>query len=132
MFIVVLHLSPVIRWWPIASRLKSIFNCQVTAKLLEYPEVRRRIPGYIIDVQDAAIWLTKHAIFGDEGDSEGLYHLAFAMSGDATDNKGRSITPILLRLLNFPPWIRDRLAQVHVFPGSHTVFHCVYLYFHTH
>ena len=51
-------------------------------------------------------------VFGDRNNVEGLYHLAFAMTGDATETKGDSITPILLRLLNLPPWIRDRMQQI--------------------
>lgn len=89
-----------------------LFRYAVTAKLMNYPVSRRRVAGYILDVQDASLWDLKRLLFGEGGDEDGLYHLAFGMSGDATDNKGNSITPILLRLLNFPPWIRDRLSQV--------------------
>ena len=82
------------------------------SKLLRYPVDREATPGYIVDVQDATIWGEKHKAFGDRDDEDGIHHMAVALTGDATETKGDSLTPILLRLLNLPPWIRDRMQQM--------------------
>ena len=93
--------------------IKSWANAKM-AKAFRYPVDRATVPGYILDVQDANIWQTKRETFGETRDNknEWIYNLAVAMSGDAADFKGASLTPILIRILNLPPWVRDRAAQV--------------------
>jgi hypothetical protein len=67
-----------------------------------------------IDTQDATAWQRKRKLFGETDDRErdGLYNVALAVTGDATDKGSHKLTPILLRFLNLRPSVRNRLGQV--------------------
>ena len=56
----------------------------------------------------------KREVFDEDADDEDawLYNIVLAMSGDATDHRDKSITPILIRVLSWAPWIRDDLDYV--------------------
>lgn len=93
--------------------MKTWANAKM-AKAMRYPIERTTRDGYILDIQDAHIWRTKEKHFGETqaNRSTSIYNVAISMSGDAAKFRGSSLTPVLCRILNCAPWVRDRSAQV--------------------
>jgi hypothetical protein len=87
----------------------------VLAKALRYIRTRQTKAGYILDWPDAEVGERKRLLFDEAADVDEdawLYNLVLAVSGDATEKGKGSFTPILVRLLSLPPWLRDKLPHV--------------------
>jgi hypothetical protein len=103
------------RWWPLRRRLKKVWRHVVLANALRYIRTRHTKAGYIFDWPDAEVGERKRLLFDEAADldeDDWLYNLVLAVSGDATEKGKGSFTPILVRLLSLPPWLRDKLPHV--------------------
>ena len=95
-------------------RLRRYLAHTAVSRCLRYPVDRLKKDGYIIDVQDADVWRRKAELFNEDTPEDGLDNMLWAMSADATDTKGHSLTPVIMRLMNLSPWVRDRMALMHM------------------
>jgi len=103
----------VFTYFPISSRLQQLYNNHTWARLLRYPWHLssfgiREVEGQQSDICNS--WLWKKVVRDCKLKEGDILFSLFSDSVQVNRNRGlcHSITPIIIKLCNLPPWIRHK------------------------
>ena len=104
-----------VAYWSLSKWIKNLYSIPAAAKSLKYAYYRKSEAGVIKDILDGSLW--KHK-FMKQFTPENPFtpsHLAFTLCCDGTPIqalKGISLTPVLITVVNLPPWVRFKFGAI--------------------